>query len=75
VEYKVQFVERRLEGIQKRLKRFERMDTKPLQAILVIADFNQRAYELFGRPLIQAISTEGDGPGFLLCRARCPVYH
>jgi pimeloyl-ACP methyl ester carboxylesterase len=58
VEYEVQFVERSLEEVQKRLNRFKRADEKPFQAVANIADFNQHAYELFARPLIQALSNK-----------------
>jgi pimeloyl-ACP methyl ester carboxylesterase len=59
VQYDVQFVERRLEDVQKRLNRFERADEKPFRAVEEIADFNQRAYELFARPLVRAIANDG----------------
>jgi pimeloyl-ACP methyl ester carboxylesterase len=58
VEYEVQFVEHRLEEIVKRLNRFERADEKPFQAVQKISEFNQQAYELFARPLVQAMSSE-----------------
>jgi hypothetical protein len=59
IEYEVQFEERRLEDVQKRLNRFQRADEKPFEAVEEIADFNQRAYELFARPLIQALANDG----------------
>jgi len=59
VEYDVQFVEYRLEEVQKRLNRFKRVDEKPFKAVVDIADFNQHAYELFARPLIQASANDG----------------
>ena len=58
IEYDVKFVERKLEDVQKRLNRFKRADEKPFEAVTRIADFNQYAYELFARPLIQAGSNE-----------------
>ena len=56
--YDVQFVEVRLEEIAERLNRFKRMDEKPFQAVEKVSEFNQRAYELFARPLVQAMSNE-----------------
>ena len=58
VGYQVQFVERRLEEVRERLNRFQRADEKPFEAVEKISEFNQRAYELFARPLIQALSNE-----------------
>ena len=58
VEYDVQFVEKTLEEVQKRLNRFQRADEKPFQAVANIAEFNQQAYELFARPLIQAFTND-----------------
>src|SRR6476659_10111698 len=57
-EYEVQFSERRLEDIVARLNRFERADEKPFEAVAAISEFNQRAYELFLQPLVQASSGE-----------------
>ena len=56
--YEVSFVELRLEDIVARLNRFKREDEKPFKAVKAVAEFNQRAYELFGRPLVQALSNE-----------------
>ncbi|HSO05772.1 MAG TPA: DUF3141 domain-containing protein, partial [Pelomicrobium sp.] len=56
--YAVHFVEQRLEDISERLNRFQRADEKPFQAVDAISDFNQRAYELFAQPLVQAMSNE-----------------
>ena len=56
--YDVSFVERRLEDILPRLNRFERADEKPFEAVSAVSDFNQRAYELFARPLIEAMSND-----------------
>jgi pimeloyl-ACP methyl ester carboxylesterase len=57
-EYEVQFREHRLEDIVARLNRFERADEKPFEAVAAISEFNQRAYELFLQPLIQATSND-----------------
>ena len=56
--YDVSFVELRLEDIVARLNRFERADEKPFEAVSAVAELNQRVYELFGRPLAQALSNE-----------------
>ena len=56
--YEVSFSERTLEEIQSRLNRFERADEKPFEAVSAVSDLNQRAYELFARPLVQAMSNE-----------------
>ena len=58
VEYDVSFEERRLEEVAARLNRFDRNDEKPFEAVAAISDFNQRAYELFLQPLVQASSGE-----------------
>ena len=57
VEYRVDFIEHRLEDIVKRLNRLQRADEKPFQAVSAISEFNQRAYELFAQPLVQATSS------------------
>ena len=57
-QYEVTFVERTLEELVPRLNRFKRTDEKPFEAVNAISDFNQRAYELFARPLIQSVSNE-----------------
>jgi hypothetical protein len=56
--YEVNLVELRLEDIVARLNRFKRADERPFEAVNVVAEFNQRAYELFGRPLVKAIANE-----------------
>jgi pimeloyl-ACP methyl ester carboxylesterase len=56
--YEVSFIERQLEEVTARLNRFERADEKPFEAVEAVSDFNQRAYELFARPLVQALSNE-----------------
>jgi pimeloyl-ACP methyl ester carboxylesterase len=58
-EYSVEFVEHRLEDILQRLNRFQRMDEKPFRAVAAFSEFNQRAYELFVRPWVQAAASEG----------------
>ena len=56
--YEVSFVELRLEDIVARLNRFKRADERPFEAVNAVSEFNQRAYELFGRPLVQALANE-----------------
>ncbi len=56
--YEVNFIEHRLEDIVKGLNRFQRVDEKPFQAVGAISEFNQRAYELFMQPYVQAFSNE-----------------
>jgi len=56
--YQVEFVEHRLEDIVKKLNRFQRADEKPFEAVAAVSEFNQRAYELFAQPLVQASSSE-----------------
>ena len=58
VEYEVEFREVELEEIVARLNRFERVDEKPFEAVAAISEFNQRAYELFMQPLVQAGANE-----------------
>src|SRR5262249_8054076 len=57
-EYEVSFVERRLEEVVERLNRFKRSDEKPFEAVNAVSEMNQRAYELFARPLVQSLSNE-----------------
>jgi pimeloyl-ACP methyl ester carboxylesterase len=57
-EYTVTFREQRLEDVAARLNRFERHDEKPFEAVAELSEFNQRAYELFAQPLVQAMSSE-----------------
>jgi hypothetical protein len=57
-EYEVSFREYQLEQVAERLNRFQRSDEQPFEAVAVLSDFNQRAYELFGRPLVQAQTNE-----------------
>jgi len=58
IQYEVQFVERRLEEVVERLNRFKRADEKPFEAVNAVSEFNQRAYELFAQPLVQAMSSD-----------------
>ena len=58
MEYSVSFVERTLEDIVSRLNRFERADEKPFEAVNAVSEFNQRAYDLFAKPLMQALSND-----------------
>ena len=56
--YGVRFHERQLEEVVERLNRFKRADEKPFEAVEAVSEFNQRAYELFVQPLVQAMSNE-----------------
>ncbi|MCW9077776.1 MAG: DUF3141 domain-containing protein [Gammaproteobacteria bacterium] len=58
VDYDVEFVERQLEEVMARMNRLKRADEKPFEAVAEIGEFNQRAYELFARPLVQSMSNE-----------------
>ena len=40
------------------MNRFERADEKPFEAANVVSEFNQRLYELFGRPIVKAFANE-----------------
>jgi pimeloyl-ACP methyl ester carboxylesterase len=55
-QYEVRFEERRLEEVVARLNRFERADERPFEAVRAVSEFNQRAYELFLQPFVQATS-------------------
>ena len=57
-EYEVEFHELRLEDVAARLNRLQRIDEKPFEAVAAISEFNQRAYELFAQPFVQAMSNE-----------------
>jgi pimeloyl-ACP methyl ester carboxylesterase len=57
-EYAVEFREVQLEQVAERLNRFQREDEKPFEAVEAISEFNQRAYELFARPVVRAMSNE-----------------
>jgi pimeloyl-ACP methyl ester carboxylesterase len=53
-EYEVDFQEHRVEDLAARLNRFERVDERPFEAVKLVSEFNQRAYELFAQPLVTA---------------------
>ncbi|MGE5159939.1 MAG: DUF3141 domain-containing protein, partial [Betaproteobacteria bacterium] len=57
-EYEVEFTERSLEEVAARANRFGRVDEKPFEAVAAVSEFNQRAYELFMQPFVQATSNE-----------------
>ena len=57
-EYQVEFHEVRLEEVAARLNRHQRLDEKPFEAVAAISEFNQRAYEMFVQPSVQAGSNE-----------------
>jgi len=57
-EIEVRFEERRLEEVVAQLNRFKRADEKPFEAVEVVSEFNQRAYELFLQPLVRATANE-----------------
>lgn len=40
------------------MNRLKRADEKPFEAVEAISEFNQRAYELFAQPLVQAMTNE-----------------
>jgi len=54
--YDVSFEEHRLEEIMKKLNRFKREDEKAFTAANTVGEFNQRAYEIFGRPVAQGLA-------------------
>ncbi len=56
--YAVSFVEHRLEDVMKRLNRLERRDEKTFAAANVVSEFTQRAYEMFGRPVVKGLAHE-----------------
>lgn len=56
--YRVEFQERELEEVAEKLNRFERIDEKAFEAVGSVSEMNQRAYELFARPMVQALSNE-----------------
>lgn len=57
--YDVQFREYRLEDIVAKLNPLQRQDERPFEAVQTISEFNQGAYELFLRPVVQATANEG----------------
>ena len=56
--YDVQFREYRLEDIVAKLNPLQRQDERPFEAVETMSEFNQRAYELFARPIVQATANE-----------------
>ena len=56
--YDVSFVELELEEIAARLNRFKRTDERAFEAVKIVADLNQRLYELFGRPVMTQLSND-----------------
>ncbi len=58
VDYEVDFTERSLEDVVARLNRFERKDERAFEAAAAISEMNQRFYETFMRPWVQAATTE-----------------
>ena len=59
--YEVSFEERQLEDVVHNLNKFNRADEQPFEAVATVSEFNQRAYELFAQPLVQAMSSEFSG--------------
>ena len=57
-EYDVSFREYRIEDIIARGNPIQRQDERPFEAVQSISEFNQRAYELFARPIVQATANE-----------------
>jgi pimeloyl-ACP methyl ester carboxylesterase len=57
-EFRVEFIEHRVEDIAARLNRFERVDEKPFAVVTAVSEFNQRAYELFAQPLVCAVAND-----------------
>jgi pimeloyl-ACP methyl ester carboxylesterase len=55
-EYTVEFVEHRLEDIAATLNRFQRMDERAFEAVAMVSEFNQRAYDLFGSPAFKGMA-------------------
>ena len=58
VRYSVRFVEYRLEEAMARLNRDDRADEPAFEAVARVSELNQRAYEFFAQPLVQAMSNE-----------------
>lgn len=58
IEYEVEFHEKRLEDIVAHLNRFRRADERPFEAVAELSEFNQRAYQLFVQPWLQALSSD-----------------
>jgi pimeloyl-ACP methyl ester carboxylesterase len=57
-EYDVAFREYRIEDIIARGNPLQREDERPFEAVQTISEFNQHAYELFLRPVVQASANE-----------------
>lgn len=57
-DYQVSFVEHRLEDIIPRLNPYKRVDEKAFEAVVELSEFNQKAYELFARPWVQAMAND-----------------
>jgi pimeloyl-ACP methyl ester carboxylesterase len=68
--FDVSFEELKLEDVVPQINRFQRRDEKPFEALRVLSEFNQRAYELFARPLVKALANE---PAAQLMRAFHPL--
>ena len=71
VEYEVEFIERQLEDVVAQLNRFGRKDEEPFEAVAEISEFNQKAYELFAQPLVQAMSNDTSGRDPAASSTRC----
>lgn len=67
VEYEVEFREQSLEDVSGRLNRFQRVDEKPFEAVTAVSDFNQRAYELFAQPFVQAMANDASAYAMRTC--------
>jgi hypothetical protein len=58
IGYRVDFHERELEDVARRLNRFGRVDERAFEAVTEVSDLNQHAYELFAQPFVQAFANE-----------------
>ncbi|MGZ5226236.1 MAG: DUF3141 domain-containing protein, partial [Burkholderiales bacterium] len=56
--YDVRFREYRLEDVIAKLNPLQRQDERPFRAVQTVSEFNQRAYELFLRPVVKATANE-----------------
>jgi hypothetical protein len=56
-EYEVTIEERRLEDLR-RLNRLQRRDEKPFEVVAEVSALSDRAYNLFGRPLVRPLVNE-----------------
>ncbi|MGZ8230561.1 MAG: DUF3141 domain-containing protein [Burkholderiales bacterium] len=56
--YDVRFREYRLEDLVAKLNPLQRQDERPFEAVQTISEFNQRAYELFVRPVAKATTND-----------------